>query len=99
MSGKDRPSNESTAIHARRPGGVLVSRGADTVTRRAVGRYLGSIAAIAAAVLLRSAFDPVLQNRLPFATVVATLAGIIWFAGVGPSIVAALVGYFWAEWL
>jgi signal transduction histidine kinase/CheY-like chemotaxis protein len=62
-------------------------------------RYLGSIAAIAAAVLLRSAFDGVLKDRLPFASVIATVAGIVWFAGVGPGIVATIMGYVWAEWL
>ena len=70
-----------------------------TERTRSVRRYLFSLAAIAAAVLLRLALDPILEDRLPFATVVATVAGIVWFAGVGPGIVAAVTGYVWAEWL
>ena len=69
----------------------------DPANRIAVG-YLGALASTAAAILIRAALDPLLGDRLPFALVVASLSAIVWLAGLGPGLVAAVLGYVAADW-
>jgi two-component system CheB/CheR fusion protein len=57
-----------------------------------VQRYAAALGSTVAAVLLRWALHPLLGTRLVFATVFLTVLGCGRFWGVGPSLLAALLG-------
>jgi K+-sensing histidine kinase KdpD len=63
------------------------------VIRRPVARYATALGFVAAALAVRLVLDPVIRDRLPYASVLAAVAAAAWFAGVGPSLLAAIVGY------
>src|SRR6185369_11059571 len=50
-------------------------------------------AALAAAVLLRWLFDPVLGDTLPLVTLFGAVAIAVWAGGYRPAIVVAIAGY------
>ena len=49
--------------------------------------------------LLRWAINPWLGSELPLVTLFGAVAFAAWFSGLGPAIVAALLGYIVCEWL
>jgi PAS domain S-box-containing protein len=55
--------------------------------------YLIAIMVTAAAVLVRWLLNPLLDHRLPFATLYAAVAVVVWFGGWRPALIAALIGY------
>src|SRR5262245_24207071 len=55
--------------------------------------YAVAIAALAAAVLLRWLLDPLMGDALPLVTLFGAVAAAVWFGGLGPAILAALLGY------
>jgi PAS domain S-box-containing protein len=55
--------------------------------------YLVAIMVTAAAVLVRWLLYPLLDHRLPFATLYAAVAIVVWFGGWRPALIAALIGY------
>ena len=58
-----------------------------------VARYGIALAAMALAVLLRLAVDPWLGEQRPFMTLYAAVALAVWFGGLVPATLAAVVGY------
>ncbi len=60
---------------------------------RPVLAYLLALAAAGAAFLLRWLFEPWLHGQLPFVTMFGAVAISVWLGGVGPAIVAAVVGF------
>jgi PAS domain S-box-containing protein len=60
--------------------------------RRAL-TYLFAIAAVSGAVLVRALLDPVLGASLPLVTLYGALAITVVLCGVGPAVLAALIGY------
>ena len=63
------------------------------VIRRPVARYAMALGFMAAALAVRQVLDPVIRDRLPYASVLAAVAAAAWFAGVGPSLLAAIDGF------
>jgi PAS domain S-box-containing protein len=63
------------------------------VIRRPVARYATALGFMAAALAVRLVLDPVIRDRLPYASVLAAVAAAAWFAGVGPSLLAAIIGF------
>ncbi len=66
---------------------------------RSTAAYSAAIAATAVAVLLRWAINPWLDSELPLVTLFGAVAFAAWFSGLGPAIMAALLGYIVCEWL
>jgi PAS domain S-box-containing protein len=58
-----------------------------------------SIAAVAAAVVLRWLLDPILGDTLPLVTIFGAVALAVWFGGYWPAILATLLGYLAASLL
>lgn len=58
-----------------------------------IARYGLAFAAIALAILLRLAVDPWLGEERPFMTLYAAVALAVWFGGLVPATLAAVVGY------
>lgn len=58
-----------------------------------VARYGLALAAITLAILLRLAVDPWLGEQRPFMTLYAAVALAVWFGGLVPATLAAVVGY------
>src|SRR5262245_61401612 len=61
--------------------------------RSGVRSYALSIAALAAAVALRFALDPVLGDALPFVTLFGAVAVAAWAGGYRPAVLVAVLGY------
>src|SRR5262245_11398136 len=55
--------------------------------------YAISIAALALAVALRFALDPVLGEALPFVTLFGAVAAAAWAGGYRPALLVAILGY------
>ena len=60
-------------------------------------QYLIALAATAAAVLLRAALDPWLDDAGPLSTLYGAVAIAVWIGGVGAAVVAALAGFIASE--
>lgn len=63
------------------------------LTQRPIAQYSLSFAALAAAVALRWALDPVLGDMLPFVTLFGAVATAVWLGGLGPALAVTLAGY------
>jgi signal transduction histidine kinase/CheY-like chemotaxis protein len=59
----------------------------------AVAAYGGAIAVVLAAVQMRWFLDPWLGNNVPFITIYGAVAIAVWFGGLGPSVLAMVLGY------
>jgi signal transduction histidine kinase/ActR/RegA family two-component response regulator len=55
--------------------------------------YGGAVAVTLAAVFLRWFLDPWLRDAVPYITLYGAVAIAVWFGGVGPAVLAMLVGY------
>ena len=58
-----------------------------------VAAYGGAVAVTLTALLLRWALDPWLGNGIPYATLYGAVAIAVWFGGLGPAVMAMVVGY------
>jgi PAS domain S-box-containing protein len=58
-----------------------------------------SFLALAAAIALRSALDPVLADSVPFITLFGAVAAAIWLSGLKAAVAVSLVGYVAAAYL
>ena len=67
--------------------------------RHRARRYLISIAALAAAVLIRWLLDPVIGDSLPLVTLFGAVAAAVWVGGALPATAAAILGYFACAYL
>jgi PAS domain-containing protein len=56
-------------------------------------RHLLSLAALALAILLRAALDPILGAEFPLVTLFGAVAAAVWLSGPGPALAVALAGY------
>ena len=63
----------------------------------AAGRHAATFLALVVATITRVALDPVLGDHLPFVTYFVAVAFVAWWSGLGPSIVALVVGWWLAE--
>jgi len=61
--------------------------------RSVVWRYGFAPLAVAAALLLRGALEPWLDDRLPFVLLYGAVATAVWFGGPGPGLLAAGLGF------
>src|SRR5262245_25069942 len=61
--------------------------------RSAAAVYGASIAALAAALLLRALLDPWMGNTLPLVTLFGAVAAAVWLGGYGPAILVTILGY------
>jgi signal transduction histidine kinase/CheY-like chemotaxis protein len=59
--------------------------------------YGGAVAVTLAAVFLRWFLDPWLRDAVPYITLYGAVAIAVWFGGVGPAVLAMLVGYAFAK--
>jgi signal transduction histidine kinase/CheY-like chemotaxis protein len=59
----------------------------------AVAAYGGAVAVVLAAVLLRWFLDPWLGKNVPFITLYGAVAIAVWFGGLGPAVLAMVLGY------
>ena len=57
-------------------------------------RTLLSLAALAAALLLRWLLDPVLGNSLPLVTLFGAVAAAVWLQGPRMAVLVAIAGYY-----
>ena len=64
----------------------------------ATARYAAALIAVAAAVVLRMLIDPYLGDRFPFATFFLAVVVTGWFGGLGPALLAVVLGYLAADW-
>lgn len=55
--------------------------------------YIWSFVALAAAVALRSALDPLLADTVPFITMFGAVAAAIWLGGLGAALAITIAGY------
>jgi PAS domain S-box-containing protein len=67
--------------------------------RHIVVSYGVSLAAVAAAVLLRWLLDPLLGDAFPLVTLYGAVAAGVWFGGCLPAIVGAAIGYLVCDYL
>ena len=67
--------------------------------RSLLSRHAVAFAALAAAILLRSALDPLLGDALPFTLIAGAIAAAVWVGGYRPAILVAVVGYFACDYL
>jgi PAS domain S-box-containing protein len=70
-----------------------------TATRRLVLRYGAALLATGAALALRWAMEPWLDTNVPFITIFGAVAFVAWYGGVGPAVVATLLGAIGIEYL
>jgi PAS domain S-box-containing protein len=61
--------------------------------------YALSIAALAAAVLLRWALDPLMGDTLPLVTLFGAVAAAVWLAGYRTALIVSILGYLACEYL
>jgi signal transduction histidine kinase/ActR/RegA family two-component response regulator len=59
----------------------------------AVAAYGGAIAVVLAALQLRWFLDPWLGKNVPFITLYGAVAIAVWFGGLGPAVLAMVLGY------
>jgi signal transduction histidine kinase/CheY-like chemotaxis protein len=59
----------------------------------AVAAYGGAVAVVLAAVFVRWFLDPWLGTQVPFITVYGAVAIAVWFGGLGPAVLAMVLGY------
>jgi signal transduction histidine kinase/ActR/RegA family two-component response regulator len=59
----------------------------------AVAAYGGAVAVTFAALLLRWFLDPWLGNGVPYVTLYGAVAIAVWFGGLGPAVLAMVLGY------
>jgi PAS domain S-box-containing protein len=62
-------------------------------------RYAAAAAFTALAVGVRAVADPWLGNDIPLATIYGAVALSVWFGGVGPAVMSALLGYVAVDYL
>jgi len=55
--------------------------------------YLLSLAALVAAVVVRSLLEPVMQGTLPLVTLFGAVAAAVWVGGYRPAFLVAVLGY------
>lgn len=67
--------------------------------RRRVGEFGGALLFTGLAILVRLAFDPVLGNDQPLATIYGAVALAIWLGGLRGAVLAATLGYVAANYL
>src|SRR5512145_2524799 len=67
--------------------------------RSVVKAYGLSMAALAAAVVLRWLLDPILGDALPFVTLFGAVAAAVWVGGYRPAVVVTVVGYLAVHYL
>ncbi len=60
--------------------------------RGPVASYLVALAAVATAVAIRLLLEPLLGDRIPFATLFAAILFVSWHSGRGPALLALIVG-------
>jgi PAS domain S-box-containing protein len=70
----------------------------DAARRPALLRYGIAVLAVIAAVTVRFAIDPLVDDRQPFVTFYGAVAIAAWFGGAGPGIVALLLGLALGDW-
>lgn len=58
-----------------------------------IAAYGGAVAVTLAAVFLRWFLDPWLGNAIPYITLYGAVAIAVWFGGVGPAVLAMVLGY------
>src|SRR2546421_4770995 len=63
-----------------------------STSRPAILSYGIGIVSVLAAALLRLALNPLLQDRVPFATFFVAIFVTIWYGGVGPSLLCLAPG-------
>ncbi len=61
-------------------------------------RYGAAVLFVGVALALRAAFDALLGDAHPFPFFLAAIAVAAWYGGVGPALLALLLGYLAAEW-
>jgi len=66
---------------------------------RKIVPYLWSVLAIGVAALARAGLAPVLGDHYPLGTFYAAVAVVGWFCGVGPAVMAAILGYLVGDYL
>jgi signal transduction histidine kinase/CheY-like chemotaxis protein len=59
----------------------------------AVAAYGGAVAVTLAALFLRWFLDPWLGNEVPYITLYGVVAIAVWFGGLGPAVLAMVLGY------
>ena len=59
----------------------------------AVAAYGGAVAVTLAALFLRWFLDPWLGNSVPYVTLYGAVAIAVWFGGLGPAVLAMVLGY------
>jgi signal transduction histidine kinase/ActR/RegA family two-component response regulator len=59
--------------------------------------YGGAVAVTLAAVYLRWFLDPWLRDSVPYTTIYGAVAIAVWFGGVGPAVLAMVLGYAFAN--
>jgi len=64
-----------------------------------VKSYALSLIALAAAVLLRWALDPLMGDALPLVTLFAAVAAAVWIGGYRPAVLVTFLGYVVCEYL
>jgi PAS domain S-box-containing protein len=84
------------AIVVARPGGGVHNVNS---TRNSILAYAAALAFVAAAVLLRWWLDPYLGDSVAFITLYGAVALAVWVGGVGPALLATVVGYVAADYL
>jgi PAS domain S-box-containing protein len=67
--------------------------------RKPLVAYALSLAALAAALLLRWVLDPVMGNTLPLVTLFGAVAAAVWVGGYRPAVLVAVLGYVACDYL
>ena len=61
-------------------------------------RYSMAVAITVLAIFLRVMLQPVMGDFVPLSTLYAATAFSVWFGGVGPALLSAIIGYLGAAW-
>jgi PAS domain S-box-containing protein len=67
--------------------------------RSPIANHAIALAALVAAVTIRSLLDPLMGNSLPLVTLFGAVTAAVWVGGYGPGLVVALLGYLACSYL
>src|SRR5205807_3130611 len=79
--------------------GFAMGRTMNRPARTSLSRYGVAIAGVVVAALARWALDPLVRDQIPYLTFFAAVVVAAWYGGLGPALVAMVLGAATVSWL
>src|SRR5689334_10277781 len=80
------------------PGSELKGRRLLPGNRTPLQRLGFAVGATVCALLLRMVIEPIVHDKLPFASFIIATVAVAWYGGFWPSLVPFVLGFFLANW-